>query len=399
MHNKTSDTSIVAEKMNDSKLFGRFKTMRKTNPVFFNQKNNYWEVFSYEDVKTVLSDYSNFSSKIDRGVTEEQAFGDSIIDMDPPRHNQLRAIVNKAFSPKKINSLEGHIRKIAKNLLAQSDNPMDLIQDFAYPLPVIIIAQLLGIPEKDQNLFHHWIESIFKNENDRENINIQYLEEDEEHDTQMNMQIVMRNYFKRFIEEKRREPKDDLISIMLQSDDSTEPLTEQDLLNFCFLLFIAGHLTTTHLIGNCVLALAEFPDIFTKLKKDYSLIPKYIEEVLRYRSPVPFVTRTVRQEIKLGNQILQPGDIVVAWISSANRDETAYKNPDNLDFTRNTNLHLGFGRGIHHCLGAPLARLETKISLELLLNKISSPSKIEVNALVPEYISFLHGVKKLPIHL
>ncbi|PEA54752.1 cytochrome P450 [Bacillus pseudomycoides] len=399
MSNHTSSISIVAERMNDSKLFGRLKTMRETDPVFFNQKNKYWEVFSYEDVKTVLSDYSTFSSKIDRGVTEEQAFGDSIIDMDPPRHNQLRTIVNKAFSPKRINSLEEHIRKIAENLLNKSDNTMDLIQDFAYPLPVIIIAQLLGIPEKDQKLFHHWIESIFKNENDRENINIQYLEEDEEHDTQMNMQMIMRNYFKKFIEEKRKEPKDDLISTMLQSDDSDEPLTEQDLLNFCFLLFIAGHLTTTHLIGNCVLALAEFPDVFNELRENNSLIPKYIEEVLRYRSPVPFVTRTVRKEIKLGNQILQPGDIVVAWIASANRDEATYEKPDTLDIERNTNLHLGFGRGIHHCLGAPLARLETKIALELLLNKISSPCKIEVSALVPEYISFLHGVKKLPIHL
>ena len=359
-----------------------YQAMRANSPIAYNSSYNSWSVFSYDAVQRVLTDYQDFSSQI-MGDGSGLPLGASLINTDPPRHRKLRTIVTQAFTPRTIAQLTPRITEIVNELLdtVAIQGKMDIMEDLAYPLPVIVIAELLGVPVKDRRQFKHWSDVIVGSENPSGG----------------EPQKEMTNYFLTLIEERRREPKEDLISALLTAQVDGEYLDEKELMGFFILLLVAGNVTTTNLIGNSFLCFDEFPDALEQLYADHSLIPNAIEEVLRYRSPVSNMYRVVREDTTLDDKQIAAGSFMVAWIASANRDEAQFPNADIFDITRSPNRHLAFGHGIHFCLGAPLARLEAKIALEIMLARLPEMRRVPNVSLEALSSMILYGVKNLPI--
>lgn len=354
--------------------------MRESAPVFLDPRRHHWSVFGYNDVQRVLSEHSTFSSQY---TGSDEPLDASIITIDPPRHRQLRSLVTLAFTPRTIARLESRITAIVNELLDKVTprGEMDVIEDLSYPLPVTVIAELLGIPLEDRERFKHWSDQLVG----------------AAPDDGKNPQTEMGNYFKWVIEQRRKEPKDDLISALLAAQIDGKHLTEQELLGFCVLLLIAGHETTTHLIGNAIWTLDDHPAALAELKANPALLPDAIEEVLRYRSPVKLMFRVTTRDTRIGDKDIPAGAWVTAWIGSANRDETQFPNADTFDIHRTPNRHLAFGHGIHFCLGAPLARLESKTALAIMLERLPNLRRDRDKELEPVSAFILHGLKRLPI--
>jgi cytochrome P450 len=258
---------------------------------------------------------------------------------------------------------------------------MDIIDDLAYPLPVIVIAEMLGIPQEDRERFKIWSDIIVGAANSGGG----------------NPQVEMSAYFLNMIEQRSRERKDDLISALLDAQIGGEHLDLRELLGFCILLLVAGNETTTNLIGNAILCFDEHPEVFEQLRAEPELIPGAIEEVLRYRSPVQFMYRRAAADVTFKEQEIRAGQMVLAWIGSANRDEAQFPNADDFDIKRTPNRHIAFGHGIHFCLGAPLARLEAKIALTMLLERFYDIKRVPGVQLEETGSNIVFGVKHLPI--
>ncbi len=359
-----------------------YQTMRANSPIAYNENYHSWSIFSYDAVQRVLTDYNDFSSQI-MGDGSGLPLGTSLINSDPPRHRKLRSIVTQAFTPRTIAQLAPRITEIVDELLDKvaAKGTMDVMDDLAYPLPVIVIAELLGVPTKDRDQFKRWSDVIVGSESPAGG----------------EPQQEMIDYFSVMIEERRREPKDDLISSLLTAQVDGEYLSEKELMGFFILLLVAGNVTTTNLIGNAFLCFDEYPDALQQLYADQSLIPSAIEEVLRYRSPVSHMYRVVRETTTLDDKQIHPGNFMIAWIASANRDEKHFPNADTFDITRSPNKHLAFGHGIHFCLGAPLARLEAKIAFELMLSRLPEMRSVPNTRHQAISSMILHGVKHFPI--
>jgi cytochrome P450 len=356
--------------------FPFYRHMRESQPVFYNQQRERWQVFRFAEVEQVLNNYAVFSSA--RRPTRT-----NLLYMDPPRHRQFRALVTQAFTPRAVAQLADRITQIVTSLLDEvaTTGMMDAIDHLAYPLPVIIIAELLGIPPEDRALFKAWSDAILPGRGHG----------------QKRQQPAMINYFLRVIEERRKQPQDDLISALLQAQIDGEHLTQQELLGFCTLLLVAGNETTTNLIGNAILCFDEHPEMMEQLHAEPELLPSAIEEVLRFRSPIQHTARIALSDTMLGDQLIRAGQRVVAMIGSANRDETQFPNADRFDIERSPNRHLAFGHGIHFCLGAPLARLEAKIALSQLLQRFHELRRVTDVPLEPIENPVVYGVKHLPM--
>lgn len=378
------------------KLEDWWTCMRNESPLHYNREHQYWEVFRYEDVNWVLSDHHTFSSKNRRRRDEDPIFHDSILNMDPPRHTQLRSIINRSFSPAFLREWEPRIRTIAMDLLSQTPADFDLIGDFAYPLPVTVIADMMGVPSEDQAMFRQWVDRLFVRENDPTNIRFADEIKPDERERIRSVLLEMKQYFRDIVRARKQRPQRDLISLLIDSHSHVQIL-EEEILSFCFLLLLAGHITTTNLIGNAVFSLAEHPETYRHLLEDHGKIPPFIEEVLRYRSPVRFVTRTANHDVQKGGGTIRTGDTVVVWIASANRDERVFNNPDRFMADRKPNPHLAFGKGIHFCLGAPLARMEAHIAMQALLSRWSRRDQIQIVEARPVETVFLSGYEKLTI--
>jgi len=356
--------------------------MRNEKPVYFDEQHRVWNVYRYEDVQRVLSDYTAFSSNF--GGASAMPLDSSLISTDPPRHRQLRSLVTQAFTPRTIELLEPRIRAITDQLLDEvaGTGAMDVVQQLAYPLPVIVIAELLGIPIEERDQFKKWSDAIVHGVGEG----------------QVNPQREMGDYFMRLIEERRRTPKQDLVSALLKAEIDGEKLTIVELLGFCVLLLVAGNETTTNLITNAILCFDEHPDALAHIQSDPSLLPGAIEEVLRYRSPVQSMFRSAIADTKLGDQTIQAGQRVVAWIGSANRDETQFPHAEQFDIRRTPNRHIAFGHGVHFCLGAPLARLEAKVVLRAMIERLPGLHCEAKQTLDPLPSSIVYGVRRLLVH-
>jgi len=360
--------------------FPWFKMMRESAPVYHDPRRGNWSVFSYNDVQRVLSEHSVFSSQFnDSG----QPLDASMISIDPPRHRQMRSLVTLAFTPRTIARLEPRISEIVNELLDRvtPQGQMDVINDLSYPLPVIVIAELLGIPLKDRERFKLWSDQFVGAAPSSGN----------------DPQEEMSDYFKWVIEQRRKEPEDDLISALLAAQIDGKHLTEQELLGFCVLLLVAGNETTTHLIGNAIWCFDDHPATWAELRANPALLPDAIEEVLRYRSPVKLMFRITAQDTRIGDKDIPAGTGVTAWIGSADRDEAQFPNAETFDIHRTPNRHLAFGYGIHFCLGAPLARLESKIALGIMLKRFSNIQRDRDIELEPVSAFILHGLKHMPV--
>ncbi len=371
--------------------FPWYRAMRATAPVAYDERSDTWHVFRYEDVQRVLSKHAVFSSEFGRqpGQEPHPAIQASLVSTDPPRHRQLRMIVSRAFTPRAVDALAPRITQIVDDLLDKvvEAGEMDLIWDFAHPLPVIVIAELLGIPVEERDQFKRWSNAVITGPTGASASSSGPAEAHRE----------LAQHFSRLIEERRRQPKDDLLSDLLAARIEGQHLEWNALVGFCVFLLLAGTETTTNVIGNAMLCLDEAPETLAELRRDPSLLPDAIEEVLRYRSPVQSVFRTVTRDTTIGDKELRAGQRVFAWVGSANRDELAFEDAERFDIRRAPNRHLAFGQGIHFCLGAPLARLETRIALTALLERLPDLRRASGAPLVRIASAMVYGVTSLPV--
>lgn len=374
-----------------------YQMVRQNQPVLFLEPMKLWLVFGYDDVRTVLSDHARFSSQYGQmqmqgaSASDQARLGQGLITTDPPRHTQLRSLINRAFTPRAVAALEPRITAIADELLGKvaGTGAIDLIQDFAYPLPVIVIAELLGVPAEDRDRFKHWSDEVVAS------ADAIFGASDTAETRQANTEMY--TYFRNIIAQRRTEPRDDLISALLAAEIEGERLSEADVLSLCWLLLVAGNETTTNLIGNAVLTLLEHPEALAQLRANPELLPTAIEEALRYRSPVQFMFRVTKTDVVLSGQTIPAGSFVVASIGSANRDEAKFPESERFDITRDPNPHLAFGQGIHFCLGAPLARLEARVALAAVLERLPELRRVDDAELEPARGFLVHGVKSLPL--
>jgi cytochrome P450 len=366
------------------KTYSWFEEMRLHHPVFQDERTRLWQVFRHEDVLAVLTDYTRFSSQayeLTGGFLKN-----SLIAKDPPDHRKLCNLVNQAFTPRAVARLSDRITQITQELLdaVRLQGKMDVVSDIAFPLPAKVIAELLGVPPEDWNIFQRWarVDSSDPASSRQE--------------SGRPMQEEMYNYFTALLEERRRTPREDLISSLSVAEVDGERLSEPELLSFCTLLLAAGQETTKNLIANAIACLTDHPESMERLIREPTLIPTAIEEVLRYLPPVWFLFRQTKADVELAGQHLPANQVVLAWTASANRDPARFSDPDRFDIEREPNRHLAFGHGIHFCVGAPLARLEARIALPMMLQQLKDIRRVEgVPIMVHAGIVFV--IRSLPI--
>lgn len=374
-----------------------YATLRARSPVHRSRLMNSWLFTRHADVDAILRDHRRFGSDPRSGTlsARQQAILPpphefTMLLLDPPDHTRLRALVNKAFTPRAVNALEARIRSTLGSLLDAIEDPagFDLMQAVAQPLPVIVIAEMLGVPPEDRRSFKVW--------SDQRARLLEPVISRRERKLGNEAGRAFDAYFRAIIEARRAEPRDDILSALVQAEDEGERLTERETLNMLRLLLAAGNETTTNLIGNGVLALLRNPDQLERLREDPALIPSAVEELLRYDSPVQADFRRVLADCEVNGFPVRKRENIVVLLGAANRDPEVFENPDCLDVARGQRSHLAFGRGIHHCLGAPLARLEGRIVLEMLLDRFPSMN------LLAERLRFhrsivLRGLESLPV--
>jgi cytochrome P450 len=370
--------------------FPLYERMRAAAPVFQDDRSGSWHVLRYDDVQRVLSEHATFSSRMggDNPSGSGQLFAASLITTDPPRHRQLRSLVTQAFTPKAVDALAPRIAELTDELLEgiAARGSADLIKELAYPLPVIVISELMGIPAEDRERFKQWSDVI-----------VSQTQSGPAGDGDDATAAEMIGYFLALIDQRRSRPGEDLISTLLAAEIDGQKLTVPELLGFCSLLLVAGNETTTNLIGNAVFCLAESPGTLERVLEEPDLLPQTLEEVLRFRSPVQSMYRVSVAETFLGDQRIPAGAPIVAWIGSANRDEQQFQRPAEFDVDRSPNRHLAFGHGVHFCLGAPLARLEARIALEALLARLPGLSLAPEAQLERMESTIVYGLKALPV--
>ncbi|MEK4694553.1 cytochrome P450 [Bacillus sp. FSL M8-0063] len=352
-----------------------YKESRKVQPILFVNKTELgaeWLITRYEDALPLLKDnrlkkdpanvFSQDTLNVFLTVDNSDYLTTHMLNSDPPNHNRLRSLVQKAFTPKMITQLEGRIQDIADDLLNEVErkSSLNLVDDYSFPLPIIVISEMLGIPKEDQAKFRIWSHAVIASPETPEEIR--------ETEKQLSEFIT---YLQYLVDNKRKEPKEDLVSALILAENEGYKLSARELYSMIMLLIVAGHETTVNLITNTVLALLENPDQLQLLKENPKLIDAAIEEVLRYYSPVEVTTsRWADEPFQIHDRTIERGDMVVIALASANRDETVFENPEVFDITRENNRHIAFGHGSHFCLGAPLARLEARIAITTLFNRM-----------------------------
>jgi cytochrome P450 len=331
-------------------VFDWFRTARENHPVVLDERSGrpWWHVFRYEDVARVLTDHAHFSSQVP--MFEHSPLSDTMLVKDPPDHRKLRSLVNLAFTPRAVARLSGRVAEMTQELLdrVRAKGEMDVVSDIAYPLPAQVICEMLGVPESDWGS----------------------VRESSRFMDMGGSSSPLDSYFSDLLEERRRSPREDLITALSTAEIDGERLSEHELVNFCALLFFAGQETTKNLIANFFLTLSDHPDAQARLTREPALIPSAIEEVLRFLPPVWFLMRRTTEAVELGGVRIPAGAMVMPWTASANRDSTQFSEPDRFDIAREPNRHLGFGHGIHFCVGAPLTRLEAGVVVPMMLEQL-----------------------------
>jgi pimeloyl-[acyl-carrier protein] synthase len=317
----------------------------------------------------------------------------SMLFRDPPDHTRLRSLVNRAFTPRVIEGMRGQIQAVVDRLLDQVERRghMDVIADLAYPLPVTVICDMLGVPVGDHEQMRDWSSDIIRS---LDAIGIPSDDSVVERGRVGRRGIA--DYFRALLPERRRHPRADLLSSLIAVEEQGDRLTEGELLATCVLLFIAGHETTVNLIGNGLLALLRHPEELERLRSEPALIGSAVEELLRFDSPVQRTARITNAEVEVGGKTLPPGAFVVTAIGAANRDPRHFPDPDRLDIGRSENRHIAFGFGIHFCLGAPLARVEGQLALGTLMRRMPK-LRLASPDLEWRESSTLRGLKALPV--
>lgn len=362
---------MTATTMSFEAMHAWLRQMREQAPVQYSPENGgYAQVLGYQECYTAFTEYADFSSDLSELAPKNSEFElfaeGNFIQLDPPAHNELRGLISKAFTPKMIASLESRIAKITDELLGETGDEFDLVESLAYPLPVIVIAEMLGIPTSDRPLFRKWADVLLSQKSgEAPVINDEIVE------AIMPTMSEMNEYLLAHAKACRERPGDDLTSHLTKVESQGRTLSDSEIVGFIGLLLIAGHITTTALLGNSVLILDERPELFSELRADRELVPSAIEEFLRVRSPFPRLGRMTTRELELGGVRLPARTPLLVWPAAANRDPAKFAEPDTVDIHRHPNHHLAFGKGIHFCIGAPLARLEARVALNRLLEEFT----------------------------
>jgi len=380
-----------------------WKVLRAQSPVHWNSKNDsgYWSVTRYQDALSVYRNPYTFSSErgiaLNYGLTNEETmaqqagFGQMLIVTDPPRHTRMRQIINKRFTKAALAPLEGHVRALAAEILdsVAARGECDFVVDVAAKLPTAVICEMLGIPRADWDMMFT-VANMSIGTHDPE-----YQIDGDADATGRQAQLNCFNYFVNIIGERRKNPGSDLVSALVHGEIDGQKLTDLEILFNCFLLIIGGQETTRNATSGGMLALIENPAQRARLMKDRSLLSTAVEEVLRYTSPITHIMRTATRDIEMHGQHIKAGDRVVIWNASANRDEAQFPDPDRFDITRTPNEHVALGHGEHFCLGANLARLELRVRLDEVLNRLPDLDRAgEVQRL---YSNFVAGIKHMPV--
>ncbi len=340
-----------------------YEQLRQKDPVHRMRLIEAWALTRYEDVQDVLADHKRFTNA-ERNYDYMQYR--TFLDLDPPDHTRLRGLVSKAFTPRAVRELGPRIQELVDELLdaAAGRGRIDLISDFAFPLPVIVIAEMLGVPAQDRERFREWSDDIA--------LSVNPLLNSEQIERVQQATEELFEYFEGIIEQRRQAPQNDMISALLAAEEEGDRLTHEELLSTLMLLLVAGNETTRNLIGNGMLALLKNPAQLQRLREHPELLDSAINELLRYDSPVQMDARNAIDDVEIGGKRIAAGQRILAIVGAANRDPQIFANPDELDIGRDEISHLSFGRGIHYCLGSPLAILEGRIAFSSLLDRYSS---------------------------
>jgi cytochrome P450 len=353
-----------------------YHRLRAADPVHWSEKFNAWILTRYDDVAAALNDLRLSSDRI--AVFRQTAnsaeleplfsfLGRRMFLADPPRHTRLRGLVSKAFTPHLIEGMRPHVQRLVDGFLdaVQGAGRMDLVRDLAFPLPATVIIELLGLPPEDRDQLKKWSDDIVVYISTHPaNITL-----DQYRRALQSMRETV-DYFRANLSRIRAEGRPCLLQTLAQAEDQGDRLSEEELFANANLLLVAGHETTTNLIGNGMFGLLTHPDQLAKLKADPSLIPGAVEEFLRWDGPVHFTHRVAREDVAIGGKTIRRGQFVFLFLAAANRDPAQFPDPDALDVTRAAHKHLAFGLGHHFCLGAPLARLETQIAFATILRRL-----------------------------
>ncbi|MFN0096259.1 MAG: cytochrome P450 [Dehalococcoidia bacterium] len=346
-----------------------WRELRAHTPVYREPKYGNYVLTRFDDVYAVLRDHSTFSSAAGIGPNPNTPGGanQTIVTSDPPRHTHLRNLVNRAFTPRTVQAMVPRMERIVADLLAaRPADRFDLVETLSYPLPVIVIAELLGIPAERRADFKRWSDALvgtFEGAFDASRM------------------VVLQEMFvflAAAIAERRAEPLEDLITALTRAEVDGQRLNEGEVMSFALILLVAGNETTTNLISNLMNILGRRPDLWARLRADRSLVENAIEETLRYDSPVQMLGRGVVRDVEVRGVRLKPGDHIMAAFGAANRDEAEFPEGETFKVDRDFSRHVAFGHGIHYCLGAPLARAEAKVALNALLDgfvEISLPDQ------------------------
>ncbi|WP_086819672.1 cytochrome P450 [Allokutzneria sp. NRRL B-24872] len=375
----------------------------REHPVEFDAERGMWIITGHAEVLAALSDPARFRSNLSAAFpdTVDMSFNEgNLIQMDGQAHRKLRALVSNAFTPKVVADLAPRIAELTGELLDAVDGQeeVELVAALAYPLPVIVIAELLGVPAGDRELFRQWVDVLFENpqafslNDDQDKLAEDFAE-------QANVLKPMTDYLTAHAAERRRAPREDLFTRLVQAEVDGQRLSDTEVVNFAGLLLLAGHITTTMLLGNTILCLDSFPSQAERVRADRSLVPSAIEESLRMLSPFATTARVTAEDVELAGRTIPRGQLVLPMLGAANRDPRRFERPQEFDPARDPNPHIAFGRGAHFCLGAPLARLEGRIAVNLLLDRF--PAMRTIPGRPPTFMASpdMTGVNALPLRV
>jgi len=380
--------------------FPYYHRLREAEPVH-QSPLGFWVLTRYDDCVAVLRDqrfgragFEGFlESMYGSSVPAQERLPRSMLFQDPPDHTRLRSLVSRAFTPRVVESLRPRVQEIVDGIIdrALEARSMEVIGDLAYPLPVTVISEMLGVPAGDRDSIKGWSADIARS---LDAIGLQVDPEIVERGRVARR--AMGEYFRALLPERRRHPRNDLLSLLIAAEEQGDKLSEGELLSTCVLLYIAGHETTVNLIGNGLLALLRNPDQLRRLREEPALAASAVEELLRYDGPVQRTARFTTVDVEIGGRAIDKGAMVVTAIGAANRDPAQFPDPDRLDLGRADNRHIAFGFGIHFCLGAPLARLEGQVALGTLARRLPSLA-LAADAVEWRESQVLRGLKALPV--
>jgi pimeloyl-[acyl-carrier protein] synthase len=383
-----------------------YHALRAIDPILWDDTVNAWVLTRYADVAAALNDprlsrqkfleaEEDFMRQLAESGQEEvrplySLFAKMMLFADPPKHTRLRNLVHQAFTPRVVETMRAHIQEVADDLLdaVQDKGRMDVIKDLAYPLPVIVIGEMLGLPPENRAQFKRWSDEI-----------IAYsagVTTPEQATRALKSMIELTAYFRVVVARVRHGPRENLMSALVAAEEEGDKLSEEELLATAVLLLMNGHETTTNMIGNGLLALLRYPEEMQRLRDEPTLIANAVEELLRYDGSVQLRGLTAKEDFAFGGKPIRRGKGVIVVFGAANRDPAQFPDPDRLDLGRRDNRHLEFGRGIHFCIGAALARAELQLAIGAVLRRMPK-LELATDTLQWHSVPVFRGLKALPV--